>query len=63
MVPFHKAKKVNSKGLKFPLNDLDLRLGKRMGTRNYASENIVEISYESGELIVFLSNYEREDDF
>lgn len=63
LVPFHKAKKVNSKGLKFPLKDLDLRLGKRMGTRNYASEDIVEISYESGELIVFLSNYEREDDF
>ena len=63
LIPFHKAKKVNSKGLKFPLNDLDLRLGKRMGTRNYASEDVVEISYESGELIVFISNYEREDDF
>ncbi|MDG4949994.1 thiamine diphosphokinase [Weeksellaceae bacterium KMM 9724] len=62
LVPFHKAIKVNSKGLKFPLEDLDLRLGKRMGTRNYANEDVVEINYESGELIVFISNYEREDD-
>lgn len=59
LIPFPSAEKVTSEGLRFPLNDMDLALGKRMGTRNQADEDLVEISYESGQLLVFISNYEK----
>lgn len=61
LVPFPKAKNVSSIGLKFPLKKLDLQLGKTMGTRNIAVEDKVEISYTSGELLVFISVYEKEN--
>lgn len=65
LIPFNEAKKVNSTGLKWPLENLDLKLGKRVGTRNLAVEDKVEISYEKGDLLIFISQYkeEREVDF
>lgn len=57
LYPFPLATKVNSKGLAFPLNNLDLHISKRIGTRNHAVKNHVEISYEKGELLIFISKY------
>lgn len=59
LIPFHQAKNVQTKGLVYPLNGMDLELGKRIGTRNIANEDRVEISYESGELLVFISVYDK----
>ena len=57
LIPFHKAEKINSKGLKFELENLTLEMGKRMGTRNLALKDKVEISYKKGDLLVFISQY------
>lgn len=62
LVPFHEAKNVHSKGLKYPLIGMDLKLGKRIGTRNIADEDIVEISYDAGELMIFISVYDKEEE-
>ena len=62
LIPFHKATNVFSKGLKFPLVKMDLEMGKQIGTRNLAIEDNVEISYTTGELLVFISIYIREDE-
>lgn len=54
LYPFPTAKNVHSKGLFYPLNGLDLNILTRIGTRNHASEDHVSISFESGELLVFI---------
>lgn len=59
LIPFHEAKNVQSEGLKYALNGMDLALGKRIGTRNIAEEDKVEISFDSGELLVFISVYDK----
>lgn len=60
LLPFARAKNVWSKGLKWPLHGLDLKMGKRVGTRNLAIEDTVEISYKKGNLLVFISLYQEE---
>lgn len=57
LYPFPLATKVISKGLAFPLNNLDLHISKRVGTRNHAVKKQVEISYEKGDLLIFISKY------
>jgi len=56
LVPFPKAKEITTKGLQYPLNKEDLAFGKRIGTRNKAIENEVEISFKSGNLFVFINS-------
>ena len=56
LFPFPEAKKVTTKGLQYPLLNEDLAFGSRIGTRNKAIENSVEIKFESGSLIVFINH-------
>ena len=56
LVPFPKAKEITTKGLQYSLNNEDLAFGKRIGTRNMAIENEVEISFKSGNLFIFINN-------
>jgi thiamine pyrophosphokinase len=57
LFPFPKAKKVFSKGLMYPLNGMTLSMKKnRIGTRNLATANKVEISFEKGNILLFIEN-------
>ncbi|MGY0408484.1 MAG: thiamine diphosphokinase [Polaribacter sp.] len=56
LIPFPKATNIVTKGLEYPLNKEDLTFGERIGTRNKVLENSVEISFESGELFIFINN-------
>lgn len=57
LFPFPKTKAVTSKGLQYPLNGMNLNMKKnKIGTRNKAIENSIEISFEKGELLVFVEN-------
>ena len=56
LVPFPKAKEITTKGLQYSLNKEDLVFGKRIGTRNKAIENEVEINFKSGNLFIFINN-------
>lgn len=56
LVPFPKAKKIKTKGLHYPLKNEDLSLQKRIGTRNKAIENKVEITFEKGNLFIFINH-------
>ncbi len=54
LYPFPIAKGIKTTGLKYALNDEDLDLTKRIGIRNMAIEDKVEIEYEEGELLLFV---------
>jgi len=56
LIPFPTAKGITTKGLLYPLNDGTLTFGKQIGTRNKAQENDIEISFTSGELLIYISN-------
>ena len=56
LVPFPEAKNIITKGLQYSLQNENLTFGKRIGTRNKASENKVEISFEKGELFIFINH-------
>ncbi len=56
LVPFPEVLAITTKGLQYPLNNEDLAFGKRIGTRNKAIENEVEISFKSGNLFIFINN-------
>jgi len=54
LFPFPSCKGITTKGLEFPLFQEDLNLLDRIGTRNKAIENTIEIDYKVGELILFI---------
>jgi thiamine pyrophosphokinase len=56
LIPFPRAKKITTKGLQFALVNEDLNFGTKIGTRNKAKEKEVNISFESGELLIFINN-------
>ncbi|PQJ75983.1 thiamine diphosphokinase [Polaribacter gangjinensis] len=56
LVPLPKATNICTSGLQYPLHNEDLLFGKRIGTRNKAIENEVSISFEEGELVVFIND-------
>ena len=56
LVPFPKAKKITTEGLQYPLQNEDLTFGKRIGTRNKAITNDIKITFESGELFIFINH-------
>lgn len=56
LLPFPIAEKIITKGLNWELTNENLSLTKRIGTRNFAKENTVEISYETGGLLIFIEN-------
>lgn len=59
LYPFPRAISVQSKGLFYSLNGMDLDILGRIGTRNHAQDAEVEISFQAGELIVFVSKGEK----
>lgn len=56
LIPFYKTKGIVTKGLKYALKKEDLIFGDRIGTRNKATENNIEITFEDGNLIVFVND-------
>ena len=56
LIPLSIAHGITTKGLLYPLKNESLFFGKRIGTRNKASENDIEISFESGDLLIYISN-------
>ena len=56
LYPFPSTKNITTIGLQWPLNNEYLELTKRIGTRNVAVEEMVTIHFESGDLVVFVSN-------
>jgi len=56
LIPFPSATEVTTKGLQYSLSKEDLVFGKRIGTRNKAIENQIEISFNSGNLFVFINH-------
>ncbi|WP_262148446.1 thiamine diphosphokinase [Chryseobacterium foetidum] len=54
LYPFPTAENVNTKGLNWTLDDENLSITSRIGTRNFAVEDEVAIEYEKGDLLVFV---------
>ena len=62
LIPFPKTTNISTKGLQYPLLKEDLIFGQRIGTRNCASENTVEIQFESGELFIFINHQNHKNE-
>ncbi|MDG1226973.1 MAG: thiamine diphosphokinase [Polaribacter sp.] len=56
LIPFPSAEKITTEGLQYQLNKEDLIFGKRIGTRNKAKENKIKITFETGNLFLFINN-------
>lgn len=54
LLPFPVAKNIETKGLKWALNNENLVLGGRIGTRNVAENDDVFIEYQEGDLLIFV---------
>lgn len=54
LYPFPVAENITTKGLKWSLNHETLELTKRIGTRNLATEDNISITYEKGNLLIFV---------
>ena len=57
LIPFPEAHFISTIGLQYPLKKESLTFGKRIGTRNKAIEDFVEIVFEKGELLVYVSHF------
>ncbi len=55
LIPFPTAKNITTKGLQYALNGEDLKFGKRIGTRNKAVKNQIEITFTKGNLFIFIN--------
>lgn len=56
LYPFPTAENITTKGLNWSLNNENLSVTTRIGTRNFAIEDEVSIQYEKGDLLVFIGN-------
>ena len=56
IIPFCQAGDIYYEGLKYPLNGERLVFGQRIGTRNIAIADTVNIRYGSGQLLVYIEN-------
>lgn len=54
LYPFPTAENITTKGLNWSLNNENLNITTRIGTRNFAIEDEVSIKYEKGDLLVFI---------
>ena len=54
LYPFPTAENITTKGLNWSLNNENLSVTARIGTRNFAIEDEVSIQYEKGDLLVFI---------
>lgn len=55
LFPFPEVTGIITKGLQYPLNNESLFLGGRIGTRNKALENDIQITFETGNLFLFVN--------
>jgi len=56
LIPLPMASGVVTEGLLYPLKNETLTFGERIGTRNKAVENEVEITVEKGDLLIYISH-------
>lgn len=56
LLPFPKVENITTNGLNWELDRNDLEITKRIGTRNFAKENTLEIFYEKGDLLIFIGH-------
>ena len=56
LIPFPETKGITTSGLQYSLDKEDLVFGKRIGTRNKAIENKIEISFKAGTLFIFIND-------
>jgi thiamine pyrophosphokinase len=56
LYPFPETKGITTKGLKYSLNQEDLQLDNRIGTRNLGMKDLIEIDFEGGNLLIFIKN-------
>lgn len=54
LYPFPTAENITTKGLNWSLNNENLSVTTRIGTRNFAIEDEVSIQYEKGDLLIFI---------
>ena len=54
LLPFPRVENLTTNGLNWELKNEELDLAKRVGTRNFAKENTVKISYTKGDLLIFV---------
>ncbi|PCI00276.1 MAG: thiamine diphosphokinase [Flavobacteriaceae bacterium] len=54
LIPFPTASGIITKGLLYPLNNESLTFGERIGTRNTAEEDTIEITFNEGALLVYV---------
>jgi len=55
LIPFPVAEGIKTKGLQYPLENEKLTFGQRIGTRNKAIDNTIEISFKKGNLLIYIS--------
>ena len=56
LIPFPKATNIVTEGLEYQLNKEDLVFGERIGTRNKGIQDAVSITFDSGELFIFINH-------
>lgn len=56
LIPVPYANGIITKGLLYPLDNETLTFGERIGTRNKASEENVLISFDNGDLLLYISH-------
>ena len=56
LYPFPAVENITTKGLNWPLSNGSLSITSRIGTRNFAIDDEVDIEYEKGALLVFIGN-------
>ncbi len=54
LIPFPECKNITTKGLEYPLNNENLNLLSRVGTRNKANDDNLKIEFSEGTLVVFI---------
>lgn len=54
LFPFPSAENITTKGLNWELNNENLDMTSRIGTRNFANGDKVSIRYKSGSLLIFI---------
>ena len=61
LMPLNCAQNVYLTGLKYPLSGEDLQFGGRIGIRNYAINDVVDISFVAGDVLLFVSHNSYKD--
>ena len=56
LIPFPKATNIRTEGLEYQLNKEDLVFGERIGTRNKGIQDTVKVTFENGELFIFINH-------